>query len=200
MAVDQLRARLFAHDGDIRVAGLAGQEAISRPYHFDVHLLADADEGFARRVLLTPMSLVLGPKSPYKIVGAPMVPHNQEVGLMLLSEQSFSYLARADGAPRGEWQPFCHHGAGYGLSIGSKVTGAQLLAAKTDAVSFWRKVPHLEPVDGNVVPTLVGMASWALFYWRLRYAVKLVEKKTAMVRRRRSPWWSGSPSRTNKPP
>ena len=60
MAVDPLRARLFAHDGEVRVVGLAGQEAISRPYHFDVHLLADADEGFARRILLTPMSLVLG--------------------------------------------------------------------------------------------------------------------------------------------
>lgn len=115
-----------------------------------------------------------GPKSPYKIVGAPMVPSNQKVGLLLLSEHSFSYLAQAGGARHNEWQPFCHHGAGYALSTGAKIALARKLVPLTDGVSFFRNTasargPGLVPV----VP------DWALFYWRLRYAVKAVEKQTA---------------------
>ena len=123
-----------------------------------------------------------GAKSPYKAVGATMVPLNQRVGLHFLSEQSFSYLAQAQGAPHNEWQPFFHHGAGYALRVGAPISLAKTAVLYTipGSVTFLANQP---PIDDGIEkvergPAIVG-GDWALFYWRCRYAVKVVETQTA---------------------
>lgn len=114
-----------------------------------------------------------GTRSPYAVIGAPMVPQNQKVGLLLLSEGSFSYLARADEPRRNEWQPFCHHGAGYALSVGDPAKMAKLVMPMADEIIFQKLSanPRLSPASVT--------GDWALFYWRLRYTFKVVERQTA---------------------
>jgi hypothetical protein len=102
--------------------------------------------------------------------GRPMVPENQDVYLVLLSDHAISYLASADHPPVDAWQVFCHHGAGYGLSIGDPVKIAKTLAPLMDRV-------HLEDGLNPLKRTYIG--GWALFYWRLRYRFKVVERPDA---------------------
>ena len=58
----------------------------------------------------------------------------RDVSLQLLGDAEFSYLARAHGAPKDTWQPFCHHGGGYALRIGEtrQVDGEGPCAPKPD--------------------------------------------------------------------
>ena len=119
-----------------------------------------------------------GSKSPYKIAGATMVPANQRVGLHLLSEHAFSYLAQAREAHHDEWQPFFHHGAGYALSVGTliKLAKKMVLHAIPGSVTFFANQPPLDVGVGKIErdPAIVA-GDWALFYWRCRYAVRVVD-------------------------
>jgi hypothetical protein len=100
-----------------------------------------------------------GPVQPHKEVGAPMVPENQDVFIQLLGHAEFSYIAQAHEVPKDVWQPFCHHGSAYGVSIGSPMILARRTVHHADEMTFNAKGSLLR-VDGD---------GWALFYWRLRY-------------------------------
>ena len=105
---------------------------------------------------------------PNEEVGRVMVPGNQDVFLVLTGLSSINYIAVADGAATDQWQVFCHHGAGYGSSAGTKVRVAKIFMRKFDDIEFLVDVPGKTPaeVEGN----------WSLFYWRLRYRFKKVRK------------------------
>jgi hypothetical protein len=108
-----------------------------------------------------------GAKTPHQEVGAPMVPENQDVFMLLLKHNAFSYLAQAHEVQKDKWQPFCHHGAGYALSSKLVVTIARGSAASFDDMRF-------EVGSGDFRRPVIG--DFALFYWRLRYRLKPVEK------------------------
>jgi hypothetical protein len=106
-----------------------------------------------------------GPKLPYQAVGRPMIPENHESFLVITGEAQFSYLERANLVEPQHWEPFCHHGAGYALAVGTKVTMAQLA---TQILS-----PVLIETSKSLLadPFFEVMGDWALFYWRARYTV-----------------------------
>jgi hypothetical protein len=106
---------------------------------------------------------------PHEEVGRVMVPENQDVYLVLSASWSVSYLAFAEIAKADTWQVFCHHGAGYSLSAGPKVVLAKLGMRNVDNMSFMASKNSVVSISGN----------WALFFWRLRYCFKRVQKTDA---------------------
>ena len=97
-----------------------------------------------------------------------MVLENQDVFLVLHTPSKVSSLAQAHGAKADEWQVVCHHGAGYGVSVGTKVRLAQVEANQFDGLRFER----VNPARPGEFMDVVG--DWALFYWRLRYTFEKV--------------------------
>ncbi|MEO8777135.1 MAG: hypothetical protein ABI389_00505 [Rhodanobacter sp.] len=99
--------------------------------------------------------------TPYARIGAPLLPPNQKVTINLVNSHEFVYQAEVipnakfaiDG---GQWQIIYHHGSAYALSIGlagilaKNGLGALLAAGGEQIIS--------------------GHGSWAMFYWKLRYA------------------------------
>ena len=110
-----------------------------------------------------------GATQPNEGVGRVMVPENQDVYLVLTANWSISYLAVAERAKADRWQVFCHHGAGYSLSAGPKVRMAKVAMRNLDNMSFMESATSVLAIDGN----------WALFFWRLRYCFKRVQKTDA---------------------
>jgi hypothetical protein len=101
-----------------------------------------------------------GPTAPNAVVGATMVPQNQDVFVAITAPGQLTYLAQAYGADANQWQPFFHHGGGYGLTAGPKTTLAKVSAEMMDHDTF----------KNAAMLTVLG--EWALFYWRLRYTLK----------------------------
>jgi hypothetical protein len=110
-----------------------------------------------------------GANLPNEIVGRVMVPANQDVFLVLSAHWSISYLAGAEVAKADSWQVFCHHGAGYSLSAGPKVSTAKVAMRNLDNMSFMATPTSALSIDGN----------WALFFWRLRYCFKRLQRTDA---------------------
>jgi hypothetical protein len=97
-----------------------------------------------------------------------MVPHNQDVFLIPLEDNAFTYLAQAYDVRKDEWQPFCHHGGGYAVSVAFVTQIARWLMPNVDGMAFF--------TEGSELPIIGG---WALFYWRLRYRLKPVQSTNA---------------------
>jgi len=88
---------------------------------------------------------------PFAKPGAPLVPGNQEVTIELHSKVSFTYTAKAENAPAGEWQVFLHHGGAYALYVGRLGDLGKLIS------QVWAG------------KGIVGDSGWAALYWDLRY-------------------------------
>jgi len=115
-----------------------------------------------------------GPVKPCSEVGRVMVPENQDVFLQLLGHAEFSYLAQAHDVPKDAWQPFCHHGTGYAVRVGSRMELANASVWLTDHMLF---------TDGTPLGTTRDWrGGWALFYWRLRYRLVGVGKTDVLGR------------------
>jgi hypothetical protein len=112
-----------------------------------------------------------GPFKPNVLPGAPMVPENQDVFLVLHTEHSFSYLAQAHDVPKNIWQPFCHHGAAYAVSVAWVAEFAKFILAEFDGMRF---ALGSSPSGDSTV-----LGNWALFYWRLRYRLRPVARTDA---------------------
>jgi hypothetical protein len=106
--------------------------------------------------------------TPHNEPGRVMVPDNQDVFLALTGLASVNYIAVAEGAAVDQWQVFCHHGSGYGLSAGKKVRLAKISMRAFDDVEFLVDAPGMRPVEVE--------GNWSLFYWRLRYRFKKIKK------------------------
>lgn len=98
-----------------------------------------------------------GPTAPHQEVGRVMIPENQDAFLVITSDSQFSYLAQAHDVNVSAWQVFCHHGAGYAVSAGSKMDLARLSTRTMSRGDFENVLGF--PVLGN----------WALFFWRNRF-------------------------------
>jgi hypothetical protein len=100
---------------------------------------------------------------PYQVEGAPMVPSDQTVKLLLLPPAGFLYSVKVRGPVRvGHWNVFMHHGMAYANEIADPET----VAKARDAVDLWSEQftpEHQFPLG------LKAANSWAIFYWRLRY-------------------------------
>jgi hypothetical protein len=105
---------------------------------------------------------------PCAAAGLPMVPENQDVSLRITAGNQFIYTARAYDVGMEEWQVFCHHGAGYLVSVGQPMKDARdfkgvvampYMSTDSSGVSF-------ADAQGK---TIDGGDSWAVFYWHLRY-------------------------------
>jgi hypothetical protein len=86
---------------------------------------------------------------PYRETGAPMVPHNQDVTVELLTPSSFRYTAQAQAPAAGDWQVIMHHGSGYAMS--------------------WTNMADLAKNTVNILSGSDSVSSWTLFYLALRY-------------------------------
>jgi hypothetical protein len=123
-----------------------------------------------------------GPERPFTEAGLPMVPHNQDVFLVIDSAVQISYLARAHDAKAGKWQPFLHHGSGYALSVGKEVYLGRFSAWMFDSIRFMKDTPLVPipvPIPAPPYALTPGMqveGGWSLFYWRLRYTFEVVER------------------------
>jgi hypothetical protein len=111
---------------------------------------------------------------PCKSVGRVMVPENQAVFIVMSSTPGkVSYLAKAEKVPADEWQIVCHHGAGYGLSVGFLVNRgkeAQRFLAGTAFVGPAHTFP--QPADKpDRRRAEVEWDDWALFYWVNRFTL-----------------------------
>jgi hypothetical protein len=108
-----------------------------------------------------------GATEPYVAVGAPMVPLNQDVFIVILEKHGFSYLAQAHDVPKNGWQPFCHHGGAYAVAMKPPALAAKQQMSLIDGMVFQA---------GNVGHGLEVEGGWALFYWRMRYRLKPVPR------------------------
>jgi hypothetical protein len=100
--------------------------------------------------------------NPYKVAGAPMVPHDQKVTVSLVGPAAFSYEAVAERLtgtlPSATWQVFFHHGMGYANDIWDEsLFQAGMAGIETYSIG-----------EKNWSPTTASN-SVSLFYWRLRW-------------------------------
>lgn len=103
---------------------------------------------------------------PYKVAGAPMVPHYQSVELELHGASSFSYHAlSAYGETHipGTWDVIMHHGSAYAQSIANwaKFAGSQINVAFEQGTTFFY----------NSKGKLLNLDHAPLMYWLFRYEV-----------------------------
>ena len=77
-----------------------------------------------------------GPVKPCSEVGRALVPWNQDVFIQLLGHAEFSYIAQAHGVPKDAWQPFCHHGGGYAVRVGSPWRSRSVRFTMLDQMTF----------------------------------------------------------------
>jgi hypothetical protein len=98
---------------------------------------------------------------PYSKAGAPAVPENQTVFASFPSDHTVVYRAMAEGCNAGEWQVFCHHGAGYAIGEWPHPTSLAILTLLSSAVHVLADAPF---------PIFPDMPlSWPAFYWRCRW-------------------------------
>ncbi len=104
--------------------------------------------------------------TPHAKDGAPHVPPNQHVFVRLTSQRSLRYRAVATGPiVAGAWTCFMHHGLFYAVDLWPG-TVADFFARRTvQDTAFQRKEPYMR--GGTDFPST--SASWAAFYWRLRW-------------------------------
>jgi hypothetical protein len=109
------------------------------------------------------------PGEPYKVVGTPMVAHNQTVDVESTSLSSFKYRAKAVGLdgidskkpiPAGTFSTFFHHGMAYAIALNSNEI--KLLDALIDSKAVKDGEPSLGVLNTAVL-------SNAVRYWRLRF-------------------------------
>jgi hypothetical protein len=98
------------------------------------------------------------------VPGAPLVPENQGVFMVVHSPFSVSYLAHVHVPAPDEWQCICHHGAGYGLTSGWQLDNVARMAMRVLAGTDFHKMS-----GRDVVP--VDVDDWALFYWTNRFTL-----------------------------
>jgi hypothetical protein len=87
--------------------------------------------------------------TPNAEAGAPLVPPNQKITVMLTSPSSYRYTADASPVKSGKWQIMLHHGAAYALSTGVKAGLARI-------------------TNSGGLSAITG-GKWAAFYWNLRW-------------------------------
>lgn len=98
---------------------------------------------------------------PYSKAGAPAVPENQTVFASFPSDHALVYRAVADGCTAGEWQVFCHHGAGYAIAEWPHPMSRAMLTLLSTAVHVLADAPF------PIFPSMP--LSWPAFYWRCRW-------------------------------
>jgi hypothetical protein len=102
-----------------------------------------------------------GPGGPHEVVGAPMVPLNQDVEIVSDGESAFCYRAIAHRAPAGSWQVVYHHGSAYSVSLTAPVKGALLGLP-----------PYLLALGESPLVAVMTPKEFPLFYWHLRYELR----------------------------
>lgn len=111
-----------------------------------------------------------GTYAPHSVPGAPMVPRNQELNLIVHDRHQVTFEGNAAGnIPALEWQPFMHFGSAYatayprvqwGQLISSGIMGAARGSASAGStVTFYNSAGQEIDIDSNS----------AVFYWNLRY-------------------------------
>jgi hypothetical protein len=119
-----------------------------------------------------------GPRGPYTVDFATLVPMNQDVYIKFPTPNALDYRATATRTEPGKWVCFFHHGASYAIDAMNE-EAAGLLQGARDAVQAFALmtdepfqvvtlVPHAPFVRRG--PGLDAGDSWAAFYWRLRYS------------------------------
>jgi hypothetical protein len=99
-----------------------------------------------------------GVGAPYTIIGAPLVPLNQEISIAFESEHVFEYTAKMkkDVVP-GIWQAVYHHGSAYAVSIVAKgqvnflvngLTGASVDSVPPQFSEFYWTLRYQDTIDG----------------------------------------------------
>jgi hypothetical protein len=100
-----------------------------------------------------------GNRTPNGVAGAVLIPGNHSASIVILNEHSFEYLGKARKCS-GEWEIFCHHGAGYGVGTNPVVVNAALSGIPFVAgTKFYKSAT--DQVD----------SAWWLFYWCNRYCL-----------------------------
>ncbi len=102
---------------------------------------------------------------PYSILGAPMVPPNQEV-TMTVNPAGFHYSADIADVPACAWQVVMHHGSGFSVAPNPE---KDIEKIKSDIIG-WVLTGSI-PGIGRREAKIAGSTAWPLFYWRLRFAV-----------------------------
>ena len=111
---------------------------------------------------------------PHAAPGRTMVPENQDVDLQITQKNQFIYKSRAHTPTADSWQVFCHHGAGYLLSILFNGKAAPRLLSNImirEATRDWSGVRFWTILGTELTPE----ESWAVFYWHMQFYVDLDE-------------------------
>ncbi len=146
-------------------AGLG--EAVSQLLSAGAIVLAYMNFGY----LLEKPTLGFSEGRPYSKAGAPAVPENQTVFASFPNDHTVVYRSVAEGCTAGEWQVFCHHGAGYAIAEWPHPASLVRLTMLSTAVHVLADAPF------PIFPDMP--VSWPAFYWRCR--------------------WTGDPSRRDVP-
>ncbi|WP_147452585.1 MULTISPECIES: hypothetical protein [Corallococcus] len=94
-------------------------------------------------------------KGPYAVPGAPHIPLHQHLRVEVESPHAYAYCVRSEQVLEpGRWEYILHEGLAYGISASHDVMGKMLLGGRA-LLSPW-------PSEAQ--------ASWAMFYWVLRYS------------------------------
>lgn len=105
---------------------------------------------------------------PYRVFGAPQVPTNQRVAIVLVDPRSMDYTASLLTVPAGTWQYVFHHGGAYSVAINVASTVFANIVGAINAVitttTLGTAIPTL-PAS----PTSWGLQEWARFYAVLRF-------------------------------
>jgi hypothetical protein len=116
---------------------------------------------------------------PYSAPGAPMVAANQKI-TMTVAGTGFHYKADIEKPDPGQWQIVYHHGSAYSVGEADVVPSARTIRT---GLFLWLAQPDL-PNEVSMLPSHTwgrggglwlppGSSDWPLFYWHLRYTVRL---------------------------
>ena len=106
-----------------------------------------------------------GADGPYQEIGAPMIPKNQDLYVECPETNQVVYRVEIeDEISPLRWQVFMDHGAGYMVGLEEIVWCADLKKCPVKVV-----MENTRRGTADVEPK-VNDASWAMFYWNMRYA------------------------------
>jgi hypothetical protein len=106
--------------------------------------------------------------NPYRVSGAPQVPHNQSVRISLLGRTSFSYEGIVHGpVEAGRWHVIFYHGMAYANELFDVPTvDATRVAIEVNATAFGE---HFFNRNEPATPSLNAGDFFSVFYWRMRF-------------------------------
>lgn len=117
---------------------------------------------------------------PHAVVGAPLVPCNQDIRVWLRAANKMTYHAtvQASTLDSGVWNVIMHHGSAYALDITSYV---KLYLAQFSIDTFSDGEPDFYSAAGLKIQSINSLS---LFYWKLRWRSERTGDRDAKISER----------------